>query len=99
MPMMQGKSKKAFEHNIKAEVHAGKPVKQAVAIAYSEKREHMAEGGEPEMDDDSALMDHVALECMDAIENKDKAMFREAFHVLVAHILEDLSDEMEPKEG
>ena len=30
---------KAFKQNIKTEVKAGKPVKQAVAIAYSEKRE------------------------------------------------------------
>lgn len=38
MPLMHSKSKKAFKHNVEAEVHAGKPVKQAVAIAYSEKR-------------------------------------------------------------
>jgi len=31
-------SPKAFKENIKTEVKAGKPVKQAVAIAYSEKR-------------------------------------------------------------
>jgi len=39
MPLDKGKSKKAFEHNIKAEIKAGKPVKQAVAIAYAEKGE------------------------------------------------------------
>ena len=39
MPLEKSKSKEAFEHNIKAEVAAGKPVKQAVAIAYSEKSE------------------------------------------------------------
>jgi hypothetical protein len=38
MPLEKSKSAKAFKHNIKAEVKAGKPVKQAVAIAYSEKR-------------------------------------------------------------
>ena len=38
MPLEKGKSKGAFEHNIKAEITAGKPQKQAVAIAYSEKR-------------------------------------------------------------
>jgi len=32
-------TKKAFSSNVKAEVKAGKPVKQAVAIAYSEKRQ------------------------------------------------------------
>lgn len=39
MPLTKSPSKKAFEKNIKAEVKAGKPVKQAVAIAYSVKRE------------------------------------------------------------
>jgi len=39
MPLVKSTSKKAFEKNIKAEVKAGKPIKQAVAIAYSEKRE------------------------------------------------------------
>jgi hypothetical protein len=38
MPLKKGKSKGAFKQNIKTEVAAGKPVKQAVAIAYSEKR-------------------------------------------------------------
>jgi hypothetical protein len=31
-------SKVAFQQNIKAEVKAGKPIKQAVAIAYSVKK-------------------------------------------------------------
>ena len=39
MPLKKSTSAKAFKENIKAEVGAGKPVKQAVAIAYSEKRE------------------------------------------------------------
>jgi hypothetical protein len=39
MPLKKSTSKKAFKENIKAEVKAGKPVRQAVAIAYSEKRE------------------------------------------------------------
>jgi hypothetical protein len=39
MPLKKSKSKEAFKSNIKAEVKEGKPVKQAVAIAYSEKRE------------------------------------------------------------
>ena len=38
MPLKKSKSKKAFKENIKAEVKAGKPVKQAVAIAYAQKR-------------------------------------------------------------
>lgn len=39
MPLTKSPTKKAFEKNIKTEVKAGKPVKQAVAIAYSVKRE------------------------------------------------------------
>ena len=35
MPLDKSKSPKAFQKNIKTEVAAGKPVKQAVAIAYS----------------------------------------------------------------
>jgi len=39
MPLIKSKSDKAFKENIKAEVKAGKPVKQAVAISYALKRE------------------------------------------------------------
>ena len=39
MPLMKSKSKEAFGHNVKAELAAGKPLKQSLAIAYSEKRE------------------------------------------------------------
>lgn len=38
MPLKKGKSKSAFKSNVRAEVKAGKPIKQAVAIAYSVKR-------------------------------------------------------------
>ena len=38
MPLIKSKSKAAFGKNVAAEVKAGKPVKQAVAIAYSTKR-------------------------------------------------------------
>lgn len=38
MPLKKSASKEAFRQNIKAEVKSGKPVKQAVAIAYSVKR-------------------------------------------------------------
>ncbi len=47
MPLMHGKSGKAFTHNIKAEYEAGKPLKQSLAIAYNMKRksQKMAQGG------------------------------------------------------
>ncbi len=38
MPLEHSKSKAAFKRNIEAEMNAGKPQKQAVAIAYSVKR-------------------------------------------------------------
>ena len=38
MPLVKSPSKEAFHKNVKAEVTAGKPVKQAVAIAYATKR-------------------------------------------------------------
>ena len=38
MPLTKTTTPKAFEKNVKAEVKAGKPIKQAVAIAYSVKR-------------------------------------------------------------
>ena len=39
MPLEHSASKEAFKHNVEAEMHANKPQKQAVAIAYSEQRE------------------------------------------------------------
>lgn len=38
MPLRKGTSQKAFQHNVRAEMRAGKPKKQALAIAYSMKR-------------------------------------------------------------
>lgn len=38
MPLMKGKSRAAVSANIKTEVAAGKPQKQAVAIALSTSR-------------------------------------------------------------
>lgn len=46
MPLMPGKSRKAFGHNVATEMEHGKPQKQAVAIAYHEAGEKkMAKGG------------------------------------------------------
>ena len=39
MPLKKSTSKEAFRKNVAAEVKSGRPIKQAVAIAYSVKRE------------------------------------------------------------
>jgi hypothetical protein len=45
MPLVRSKSDKAFRKNVAAEVKAGKPVKQSVAIAYATKRAASKKGG------------------------------------------------------
>lgn len=45
MPLSSGTSKEAREENIKTEIAAGKPVKQAVAIGYAKQRSNAAEKG------------------------------------------------------
>ena len=38
MPLIKSRSKKAFDTNVKTEIAAGKPPRQAVAIAYATQR-------------------------------------------------------------
>ena len=38
MPLVKSASKQAFRKNVAAEIKAGKPIKQSVAIAYATKR-------------------------------------------------------------
>ncbi len=40
MPLINGGSPAAFSQNVSTEMNAGKPQKQAVAIAYSQKRRY-----------------------------------------------------------
>jgi hypothetical protein len=69
MPLIKGKSKGAFEHNLKAEMHAGKPQKQALAIAYATKRRamkahggYMAEGGQITDNYQSAACEYCTMD-------------------------------------
>ena len=45
MPLMKSGSKKAFSENVKKEMDAGKPQKQALAIAYATKRKYGGKDG------------------------------------------------------
>jgi len=68
MPLSSGKSKAAFSHNVEVEVAAGKPQKQAVAIAYSKKRE-----GDCEIELDEAAESEDCEVEMDAVAAVDEA--------------------------
>lgn len=70
MPLMSGKSKQAFSTNVRTEMNAGKPQKQALAIAYSvakHNRKKKAHGGEvnPKLE---AAHDEHSGHAMDIVE-------------------------------
>lgn len=44
MPLIKSASKKARNENIRREIDAGKPIKQAVTIGYSEQRQSRKKG-------------------------------------------------------
>ncbi len=50
----------------------------------------MAEGGEVDSDHE-ALLDQCAMECMEAIEQKDKQKFLDSLNVLLADLLSKMS--------
>ena len=58
MPLIHGKSDRAFKQNIKTEMKEGKDMKQSLAIAYNLKRkaQKMAKGGDVEMAKQDAEM-------------------------------------------
>lgn len=84
MPLMRGKSRDAFSSNVATEMDAGKPQKQALAIAYRMKRqaEHKygggmmyAEGGGVDDEDDDYSSVH---DMMDNLETQKRFAGRRA---------------------
>jgi hypothetical protein len=72
MPLFKSKSKKAFQHNLKEELHAGKPEKQSLAIAYAMKKRgkkmaggggYFAEGGMTDAGYQSTCDEHCTSPC------------------------------------
>lgn len=59
MPLLKSRSKKSMSKNIETEMDAGKPQKQAVAIAYSimkrAKKNKMAQGGLSDPEDQKSV--------------------------------------------
>lgn len=78
MPLMKSKSKKAFEHNLGAEMSAGKDPKQALAIAYSVKRraKRMNQGGMVDMDDLQPQEQHMSNDHLLSAEEGQESPFQ-----------------------
>jgi len=78
MPLIKSNSPKAFQKNISTEVAAGKPVKQAVAIAYD------VAGREKRAKDKTAVHSRNIEELGSAYEsNSVSSGARQPFHATV----------------
>ena len=62
MPLVKGSSKKAISENIRREMHAGKPQKQAVAIAMDVARRSGGGGKKKKNSPSKEMMYQHALE-------------------------------------
>ena len=83
MPLIKGRNPKAFKENVETEMHAGKPQKQALAIAYSVKRKSpkkkMAEGGPVSAKTEKRPMPETkANDAQDIAQNSTKKPLHEA---------------------
>lgn len=79
MPLIQGRSKKSFSKNVKAEMDNGKSQPQSLAIAYSIKKKNskkkMAEGGEVDIsasDEKRSMPDDVHGDSHEVSRSKKK---------------------------
>ena len=94
MPLIQSKSKKAFNKNVGTEMNAGKPQKQSLAIAFSvqrkNKRKKMAQGGGLEDETPHTGKDEAEMLRMKA----DKKAYAKG-----GSVQEDGMDESKPHSG
>lgn len=85
MPLMHGKSRKAFSHNVETEMEHGHPQKQSVAIAYAMQRKgkkkahggYMADGGFIEEEEEKSgyrPLPHEQPEMNERAEEEDDDM-------------------------
>ncbi len=98
MPLIHSKKPAAFKKNVATEMEAGKPQKQAVAIAYQTQRDSKAEGGEverPQEDDAAEIREMIGDELMRSFEAKDAKGFMEAVEALVTLVTMESEDSEE----
>lgn len=82
MPLWKSKSQRAFKHNIRTEVRAGRPVKQAVAIAYSTQRRSRNRVTSKHLSKDAQDFEYIRREAKDIdravqrLQKRDKNMAR-----------------------
>lgn len=103
MPLLQGSSKESFKHNLNAEMKAGKPMKQSLAIAYAVKRRNKkssggmasyAKGGEVNEKLHPSYEPSSIVKAMRAKKMSEGGMVEDDPHLPEGHNMDDfLSDE------
>lgn len=66
MPLSSGTSNEARNKNIETEIHAGKPIKQAVAIGYAKQRENRAKDARQLVKDAMDTVNKIS-KCLDSM--------------------------------
>lgn len=64
-------------------------------MSEEDQDQPMMSSDDQEAQDHEGLMNHIALEMMESIERKDKAMFIDSLHTLIA----DIMSKMQPDQG
>jgi hypothetical protein len=70
MPLVQGESDKSRSENIKREIEAGKPAKQAAAVAYRVQRETGGRDRAYDAEASFAALHKYADDCMNYDKRK-----------------------------